>query len=94
MKLWTWKRENLPSLSHAFRTALAATTSILLGRLVDGDKTIRLLTFSPVRSSLKIGSRNQFILVHAFAKAADPGAAQVMKRRLKLPGQCRVTILR
>jgi hypothetical protein len=33
MKLWTWKREN------AFRTALAATTSILLGRLVDGDKT-------------------------------------------------------
>ena len=34
MKLWTWKRENLPSLSHAFRTALAATISILLGRLV------------------------------------------------------------
>ena len=34
MKLWIWKRENLPSLSHAFRTALAATISILLGRLV------------------------------------------------------------
>lgn len=34
MKLWTWKRENLPSLSHAFRTMLAATMSILLGRLV------------------------------------------------------------
>ena len=34
MKLWTWKRENLPSLSHAFRTALAATIAILLGRLV------------------------------------------------------------
>src|SRR4029077_27079 len=34
MKLWTWKRENLPSLSHAFRTALAATISILLGRLL------------------------------------------------------------
>ena len=34
MKLWTWKRENLPSLSHAFRTAVAATISILLGRLV------------------------------------------------------------
>jgi hypothetical protein len=34
MKLWTWKRENLPSLSHAFRTALAVTISILLGRLV------------------------------------------------------------
>ena len=34
MKLWTWKQENLPSLSHAFRTALAATISILLGRLL------------------------------------------------------------
>ena len=34
MKLWTWKGENLPSLSHAFRTALAVTISILLGRLV------------------------------------------------------------
>ncbi len=34
MKLWTWKRDKLPSLSHAFRTAVAATISILLGRLV------------------------------------------------------------
>jgi uncharacterized membrane protein YccC len=34
MKLWSWKRENLPSVSHAFRTAVAATISILLGRLV------------------------------------------------------------
>jgi uncharacterized membrane protein YccC len=34
MKLWTWKRDNLPSLSHASRTAVAATISILLGRLV------------------------------------------------------------
>ena len=34
MKLWTWKRENLPSLSHALRTAVAATLSIILGRLV------------------------------------------------------------
>lgn len=34
MKLWTWKKENLPFPSHAFRTALAATISILFGRLV------------------------------------------------------------
>src|SRR6266478_418096 len=34
MKLWTWKRENLPSPSHAFRTTVAATISILAGRLV------------------------------------------------------------
>src|SRR4029077_20570451 len=34
MTLWTWKKENLPSLSHAVRTTVAATISILLGRLV------------------------------------------------------------
>jgi uncharacterized membrane protein YccC len=34
MKLWSWKKENLPSIWHAFRTAIAATISILLGRLV------------------------------------------------------------
>jgi uncharacterized membrane protein YccC len=34
MKLWSWKKENLPSVAHAVRTALAATVSILLARLV------------------------------------------------------------
>jgi uncharacterized membrane protein YccC len=34
MKLWTWQRENLPSMWHAVRTAIAATLSIFMGRLV------------------------------------------------------------
>jgi uncharacterized membrane protein YccC len=34
MKLWTWKKENLPSIPHAIRTAIAATLSILLARAV------------------------------------------------------------
>jgi len=34
MKLWTWKEENLPSVGHAVRTAVAATLSVLLARLV------------------------------------------------------------
>lgn len=34
VKLWAWKKENLPSPSHAFRTTVAATISILLGRLL------------------------------------------------------------
>jgi uncharacterized membrane protein YccC len=33
MKLWTWKKENLPSVWHAVRTAIAATLSVLLARL-------------------------------------------------------------
>ena len=34
MKLWTSKKENLPSVWHAVRTAIAATLSVLLARLV------------------------------------------------------------
>jgi len=34
MKLWTWKEENLPSVWHAVRTAVAATLSVLLARLI------------------------------------------------------------
>jgi uncharacterized membrane protein YgaE (UPF0421/DUF939 family) len=34
MKLWTSKKENLPSIAHAIRTTVAATLSVLLGRLV------------------------------------------------------------
>ena len=34
MKLWNWKKQNLPSIAHAIRTALAATASILIARLV------------------------------------------------------------
>jgi uncharacterized membrane protein YccC len=34
VKLWSWKKENLPSVSHAMRTAIAATISIIIARLV------------------------------------------------------------
>ena len=34
MKLWTWREENLPSVWHAVRTAIAATLSILFARLL------------------------------------------------------------
>src|SRR6202140_5806501 len=34
MKLWTWDEKNLPSITHAIRTAVAATASVLIARLV------------------------------------------------------------
>ena len=34
MKLWSWQKENLPSVGHSVRTALAATLSVLVARLV------------------------------------------------------------
>ena len=34
MKFWVWEQKNLPSLTHALRTALAATASVLIARLL------------------------------------------------------------
>lgn len=34
MKFWTWEKENLPSITHAIRTAVAATVSVVIARLV------------------------------------------------------------
>jgi uncharacterized membrane protein YccC len=34
MKLWAWDKKNLPSIAHAARTALAATASVIIARLV------------------------------------------------------------
>jgi uncharacterized membrane protein YccC len=34
MKLWTWDDKNLPSVTHAIRTAAAATASVIIARLV------------------------------------------------------------
>lgn len=34
MKLWAWDEKNLPSITHAIRTAVAATTSVIIARFV------------------------------------------------------------
>src|SRR5947209_19812845 len=34
MKLWSWQKENLPSIGHSIRTAVAATLSVIIARLV------------------------------------------------------------
>jgi uncharacterized membrane protein YccC len=34
MKFWNWEKENLPSITHAIRTAVAATVSVIIARLV------------------------------------------------------------
>src|SRR5207237_5628203 len=34
MKLWAWDEKNLPSITHAIRTAAAATASVIIARLV------------------------------------------------------------
>jgi uncharacterized membrane protein YccC len=34
MKFWNWEKENLPSITHSIRTAVAATVSVIIARLV------------------------------------------------------------
>lgn len=34
MKLWNWEKKSLPSVAHAIRTAVAATVSVMIARLV------------------------------------------------------------
>jgi uncharacterized membrane protein YgaE (UPF0421/DUF939 family) len=34
MKFWNWQKENLPSISHSIRTAVAATAAVIAARLV------------------------------------------------------------
>ena len=34
IKLWSWQKENLPSIGHSIRTAAAATVSVVVARLV------------------------------------------------------------
>src|SRR5205085_4158140 len=34
MKLWAWEEKNLPSITHAIRTAVAASVSVIIARLV------------------------------------------------------------
>ena len=34
MKFWAWDKKNLPSITHAVRTAVAATMSVIIARLV------------------------------------------------------------
>jgi hypothetical protein len=34
MKLWAWNEKNLPSITHAIRTAVAATVSVIIARIV------------------------------------------------------------
>jgi hypothetical protein len=34
MKFWAWDKKNLPSITHAIRTAVAATVAVIIARLM------------------------------------------------------------
>jgi hypothetical protein len=40
MNLWAWDEKNLPSITHAIRTAVAATVSVIIARLVQMPEAV------------------------------------------------------
>jgi len=55
MKLWSWQKENLPSIGHSVRTALAATVSVIVARLVQMPEAL------PSIDSLKFQSESLWL---------------------------------
>jgi len=79
MKLWSWQKENLPSLRHSVRTALAATASVVVARLVQMPEAYwaAIATLVVMQSSLGATLTLSIERVVATALGASVGAVEV-----------------
>jgi len=78
MKLWSWRKENLPSIGHSVRTAIAATVSILVARLVQMPEAYwaAIATLVVMQSSLGATLTLSIERVVATALGASVGAIE------------------
>jgi uncharacterized membrane protein YccC len=78
MKLWSWKKENLPSIWHAIRTAVAATLSVLIARLVGMPEAYwaAIATLVVMQSTLGATVRLSIERIVATALGASVGAIE------------------
>jgi uncharacterized membrane protein YccC len=79
MKLWNWQKENLPSIRHSVRTALAATASVVVARLVQMPEAYwaAIATLVVMQSSLGATLTLSIERVVATALGASVGALEV-----------------
>jgi fusaric acid resistance family protein len=79
MKLWSWQKENLPSITHSVRTALAATASVIVARLVQMPEAYwaAIATLVVMQSSLAATLTLSIERVVATALGASVGAVEV-----------------
>jgi uncharacterized membrane protein YccC len=79
MKLWTWDEKNLPSLTHAIRTAIAATVSVILARLVQMPEAYwaAIATLVVMQSTLGATLTLSIERIVATAVGASAGAIEV-----------------
>jgi hypothetical protein len=57
MNVWAWDEENLPSITHAIRTAVAATASVMIARLVQMPEAYWAATPTLVVMQSTLGAR-------------------------------------
>ena len=78
MKLWSWQKENLPSVGHSIRTAVAATASVVVARLVQMPEAYwaAIATLVVMQSSLGATLTPSIERVVATALGASVGALE------------------
>src|SRR5437660_8408504 len=78
MKLWSWQKENLPSIRHSVRTSLAATASVIVARLVQMPEAYwaAIATLVVMQSSLGATLTLSIERVVATALGASVGAVE------------------
>jgi len=78
MKLWSWQKENLPSIGHSIRTATAATLSVVVARLVHMPEAYwaAIATLVVMQSSLGATLMLSIERVIATALGASVGAVE------------------
>src|SRR5437899_12979595 len=78
MKFWAWDEKNLPSITHAIRTAVAATASVLIARLVQMPEAYwaAIATLVVMQSTLGATLTLSFERIVATAVGASVGAVE------------------
>src|SRR5205823_6503168 len=78
MKLWAWDKKNLPSIGHSVRTAVAATASVIVARVVQMPEAYwaAIATLVVMQSSLGATLTLSIERVVATALGASVGAIE------------------
>jgi len=78
MKFWVWNEKNLPSIMHAVRTAVAATVSVIIARLVQMPEAYwaAIATLVVMQSSLGATLTLSIERIVATAMGASVGALE------------------
>src|SRR6202011_5897772 len=78
MRAWAWEKENLPSITHAIRTAVAATASVIIARLVQMPEAYwaAIATLVVMQSTLRATLTLSLERIVATAVGASVGALE------------------